>query len=284
MLGLSLLRAFAGKYRCVAVSRNRGPDPTEDWRVADLLDTDIRALLTACRPDVVVHCAAITSVDQCESNPQVAQKLHVRSTEGLAEACRAINAQLVYISTDSVFDGAKEAPYTELDRPQPLNVYANTKLDGERSVLAYSKGLVLRTNIFGWRWQGPASFSEWILAGLQQQAELTMFTDVMYSPIASEELARVIDMCIERDIAGLYHAGGGESLSKYDFSLKVARAFSLPATYVRPIKLAEKELVARRPANMALDSSALGRLLGKAMPDVDTSIHAWMDRKPNWKR
>jgi dTDP-4-dehydrorhamnose reductase len=201
----------------------------------------------------------------------------------LSDVASSTGAAVIYISTDSVFDGAKSGPYAESDATNPLNVYARTKLAGEQIVLAAPRGLVLRTNIFGWRWRGPDSFSEWVLAGLRRRDQLTMFTDVIYTPVASDELAGVIGGCIDRELSGLYHAGGGEALSKHDFAVKLAQVFELPADCILPIRMADKALTARRPANMALDSSRLAAALGRPMPGVDASLRTWKLGKPDWK-
>lgn len=283
MLGLSVLSTLGDRYRCVGLSRQPLPAVDAEWLRGDLTVPDMGEKVAAQCPDVVLHCAAMTNVDECERHPDLATRLHVESTATLADVCSRLGAKLIYVSTDSVFDGSKKSPYVESDAANPLNVYARTKYEGERRTLETSGGLVLRTNIFGWRWKGQKSFSEWVLDGLQKQSPLNMVTDVIYSPIATVELARLVGQCIDAGTSGLFHAAGSEALSKHEFALRVAAAFGLPSSCMRPIKLAEMvALDARRPTYMALDSSQLAAELHHPMPDVDQSIKAWMEEQPTW--
>ncbi|MFH1776592.1 MAG: SDR family oxidoreductase [Candidatus Omnitrophota bacterium] len=276
MLGSALLARFAKKYQCSALDIKPGASiPGVDWISCEL--TDVAAAKEAvkrCCPDVVIHCAALVNVDLCESNIEKAYSLHVGSTRTLSEECQARNIGLIYISTDSVFDGNKNGAYTELDEPAPLNTYARTKFEGEKEALKNAQGLVLRTNIFGWTEQGK-SFAEWILEGLRGDKQLTMFTDVFFTPISTFGLADVISLCIDKSLKGLYHAGGGEVLSKFDFAIKVSSIYGLSADRVIPVVLDDVKLTAPRAKNMALDSSKLSQALDFNMPDVAASLKLW---------
>jgi len=141
--------------------------------------------------------------------------------------------------------------------------------------------LVLRTNVFGWRPGRADSLAEWILQGLRAQARLTMFTDVLFTPIATQLLAPTIVRCSEAGIAGLYHAGGSEAISKHEFSLRIAAAYGLSTACIEPISVDDKPAAARRAKNMGLDSTKLERVLGCSLPGVDESVAAWQAAEPN---
>lgn len=180
------------------------------------------------------------------------------------------------------FRRAEDTPYNENDPVAPLNVYARTKLAAELLAQQHPQAIVLRTNIFGWRpLGGEISFGEWVLRSLRDGAPLTMFHDVMYSPIATPLFSGMVEQCVKAGISGLYHAGGGENLSKFEFALKVADTFGLPADKVVRISVADKPFAALRPRNMALDSSKLANALGVCnLPDVAASINAWIATEP----
>lgn len=242
----------------------------------------LASVLNDVRPDLIVHAAAMTNVDACERNPVLAQRVNCDVLGEIVEYCQLSGSRLVHISTDSVFDGQKETPYNENDPVAPLNVYARTKLAAESLVLRRPDAIVLRTNIFGWRPPGgDVSFGEWVLRSLRDGTPLTMFHDVMYSPIATPLFSGVVAQCVKAGLTGLYHAGGGEILSKYQFALKVAEAYGLPTNNVLSISVADKPLAALRPRNMALDSSKLAAALGVgSLPDVAASIDAWKATEP----
>lgn len=283
MLGMALLAAFEGEHACIGFSRSRPAQAICDWRIGDLsVPGELASVLDKVHPDLIIHAAAMTNVDACEKNPALAQRVNCDVLGEIVEYCQSSGSRLIHISTDSVFNGQKETPYNESDTVAPLNVYARTKLAAEALALQYPHSVVLRTNIFGWRPPGgDVSFGEWVLRSLRDGTPLTMFHDVMYSPIATPLFAAVVAHCVRAGLSGLYHAGGGESLSKYQFALKVAEAYDLPTSNVISISVVDKPLAAARPRNMALDSSKLAAALGiGSLPDVAASLDAWKATEP----
>jgi dTDP-4-dehydrorhamnose reductase len=151
MLGTAMID-FLSKYaEVVATDLSTGYAPeTVRWYNLDLFDhSSTASWLTLEKPNVVIHCAAMVNVDGCEKKPGLARELHVETTKTIAQAVSGWNGKLIYISTDSVFNGLKTGPYSESDPVDPPNQYALTKHGGEGPVLATPKGVVLRTNIFG---------------------------------------------------------------------------------------------------------------------------------------
>ena len=276
MLGRALLLNYQSKYECIALNRQAGLESAEiEWIIGDLTnETFTRKAVNDLNPDVIIHCAAMVNVDACEKNIEDANALHVDATERIVKESRKAGSYVIYISTDSVFDGRKKGAYTEDDVPNPLNVYARTKLEGEVAVLSMEKGLVLRTNIFGWTNEGR-SFAEWVIEGLRNHKTMTMFKDVFYSPISTFGLSEIIDLCIRKGLNGLFHAGGKDILSKYDFAIKVAEIYDLATDNVEAVSQSDVQLSAPRPGNMSLDSSRLSNALGVIMPDIRSSISVW---------
>ena len=193
--------------------------------------------LAAIRPDLVIHTVAATNLEECERNPSLASQLNVDAARNVATATASLNAKLVHISTDQLFDGTRPL-CTETDTLSPLNTYARTKMLGEQAVLDACPGaLVVRTNFFGWGTSARSSFSDWILQGLQHRKELAMFSDVFFTPILINHLVDVIFNLVWKNAAGLFNVGGGERLSKHAFALRLAETFGYSTDCIRPISL-----------------------------------------------
>jgi dTDP-4-dehydrorhamnose reductase len=283
MLGTALIDELAKKYQVFATSRSKGLEREGiQWDCFDLTNlSKLKKWLVSSSPDVVVHCAAMVDIDGCENNDNFATKLHVDTTSTIANYLEKNNKRLVYISTDSVFDGMKNRPYIESDKVNPLNVYAKTKLLGEKPVLMNTNGLVLRTNIIGRSSLDNISLAEWILKGLVENKPLTLFSDVMFSPLHVNDLSIIITQAIESEISGLYHCTSKDSISKFDFGKKMATVFNLSISNIKKISVDSMNFKANRPKNMALNSNKLSSILGYDFPTVADAIYLLKDQYDN---
>ena len=211
--------------------------------MANLKDHQIAdRLLQSFRPKWVVHFAALTNVDWCERNPEETWQVNVEASSNLAQACQRFNAGLVYLSTDSVFDG-KTGHYAEEDPPAPVNVYGRSKLAGEQAVQdKLQRCLIIRTNIYGWSVNAKSSLAEWILARLQSSQSVLGFSDVFFTPILTNDLSEILLDMMEQDLTGLYHVAGSESFSKYEFALHLVDVFGMGKKLVKPSSVASSTL------------------------------------------
>ncbi len=283
MLGTALIDELSNKYKVFATSRNKGLEKEGiQWDCFDLTNSQqLKRWLVNTAPDVVVHCAAMVNVDGCENNVDFATKLHVNTTTTIANYLDKNNKNLVYISTDSVFDGRQKRPYVESDEVNPLNIYAKTKLLGEKPVLLMENGLVLRTNIIGWSRSDNSSFAEWILKGLSENKPLTLFDDVIFSPLHVSNLSIIITQAIESEISGLYHCTSKDSKSKFDFGIKMATVFNLSISNIKKISVDSMNFKANRPKNMALNSKKLSSILRYDFPTATDAIKLMKDQYDN---
>jgi dTDP-4-dehydrorhamnose reductase len=242
----------------------------------DLTDSAaVERVVTEASPEWIIHCAAFTDVDGCEADPPRARRENVEASRALAAAARRVNARLVYLSTDSVFDGER-GNYSESDTPAPVNEYARSKLAGERAVLdELPRSLVVRTNLYGWNLQEKSSLAEWVLSRLESRTRVPGFTDVRFSPLLVNDLAELIFELVERRAEGILHLGAADALSKYEFAQAVARAAGLDASLVDEATLRGSPLRAPRPADTSLDSAQAARLLGHALPTVAAGLDRW---------
>lgn len=251
--------------------------PGAQARACDLTDFPATmACLDQVRPSVIVHCAAVTDVDQCEVDLAAADRLNVGATELLSDWARSRGAFLVYISTDAVFDG-RRGHYSEQDAPAPVNHYAQTKLRAEKAVRRRlpQSSLVVRTTLHGWSHSGRLSFSEWILRGLLLGEQRTLFSDVRFSPLLANDLARLVLELVARRASGTYHLGARDSCSKYEFGLCLARVFGLPSDSLVPISADEFPFKTRRPKDISLVVDKVSALLGRPTPSVEEGLRSW---------
>jgi dTDP-4-dehydrorhamnose reductase len=239
----------------------------------DLTDFDAtRRAVTALRPSTIIHCAAATNVDWCEEHMHEAHRINVKASSFLAQLANEINAKLVYVSTDGIFDGTR-GHYSETDLPAPLNVYAQSKVLAEQEVQqAHSSALIVRLTFYGRNVQPKQSLAEWVLDQLRQGRAVPGFTDVYFCPILVNDLAEIILEMVDRDLSGIYHVVGAEKISKYEFASRLATTFGFNPAQVAPSKIADAQLRARRPRDTSLNTEKVSRALGRSVPGVDTGL------------
>jgi dTDP-4-dehydrorhamnose reductase len=222
----------------------------------DLTDADaVHALVTRTRPEVVVHTAAWTAVDDCETDPDRALEVNGRATATLVAAARSVGAHVVYVSTDYVFDGTKATPYTEDDTPNPTSAYGRSKLAGERACAATDT--VVRTSWVCGR-HGP-NMVRTILRLAGEHDRLHFVDDQVGHPTFTADLAPVLLLLGERRAPGTWHVTNQGPVSWYRFAREVLDAAGLDPDRVHPVTTAELDppRPAPRPANSVLDNAAL---------------------------
>jgi dTDP-4-dehydrorhamnose reductase len=258
----------------------RSPDP--DALVVDLTSAGAAATIIAREPDWVINCAALTNVDWCEAHPDRTRLVNAEVPGRLAAAAGTAGIGMVQISTDSVFDGSRGG-YRETDAPDPLNAYARAKLEGEDQVrAALERHVVLRTAIYGWSPGGGHSLSEWVLGRLDAGEDVPGFTNAIFSPMSIGDLSTVILDLVALEATGLWHAGGHDACSKYEFSRLVAEAFGHIPERVYPVPMQDAPGRATRPLDTSLDSQRLEQRLGREMPMVRDGVLRWRQSARAW--
>ena len=201
---------------------------------ADLFDvTRAVEVVKAVSPTVILHCAAVSRHEDCESDPARAELINVTATRELARAAHAIGARFIYVSTDAVFDGATGV-YDEDAVPNPFSVYGQTKLEGEHVALLEADALVVRTNFFGWSPSGRSSILEFFYNALTRGDVVKGYTDFVVTSMYAQQLVEAIWTLAERDARGIFHVASKDPLSKYDFAIAAADVFELDASLVFP--------------------------------------------------
>ena len=275
LLGHTLCKQLASDGKTVSAlksTHNVGIEGVQEFFV-DITDKSIiQNNIKSLRPDVIVHAAGITNVDECEKNPSLAQAVHVDATRHIAEIAQSLQIPLVYISTDHLWDGTQ--PMIDEQVPtNPMNCYARTKRDGELVALEICEQVLsIRTNFFGpgrpWR----LSFSDWILQNLAQGKPLNMFTDAYFTPISTWFLNRALIELVNKKASGIFNATGRERLSKYDFGLMLADATNYSRFLINKTSLSSFGLAAPRPRDMSLSTEKIATFLNHPMPTAKESI------------
>jgi dTDP-4-dehydrorhamnose reductase len=230
---------------------------------------ELERQLAVISPDLLVHTAGLTNVDECEADPVLAREANATLARNVAEVAARRSIRLIHISTDHLFAGDRSC-HREEDVVHPLNEYARSKLLAEAWVLqACPQALVLRTNFFGWGHARRQSFSDWIIYNLRSGKRLSLFDDVYFTPILADYLARSAHELSERGATGVFHLAGDERISKYEFGLRLAGHFELPAELIQRTTVKNAELRARRPRDMSLDNSKACETLERSKTCLD---------------
>ena len=274
LLGLNWAAAIRSQYEVHLGIHSRGV--SFRGTVANPLDIDsfdsaLRSF-DALQPDLVVHTAGLTSVEQCEADPSKAFHQNVTIARNVAQACEWLGIKLVHISTDHLFDGA----YSFVDEcaaPSPQNIYGKTKAEGELCLLdANPSALVIRTNFFGWGTSYRSSFSDCIIQFLREGKPIKLFQDVFYTPILAESLAIAATQLVRNKQFGVVNLVGDTRISKFDFGVRLAEEFRLDKNLICSVKFASRPDLVRRPLDMSLSNKYATSQLGNPPSSLDRDI------------
>ena len=214
---------------------------------------EIKKLIFDYCPDFIIHTAAFTNVDLSEKLREDAWRINVKGVEYISEAARAIDAHIIHISTDYIFDG-KDGPYNENAIPNPLGYYGRTKLASENALrISNAFFTILRTNVlYGIALNSRPDFVRWVIDSLNNRENIRIVKDQINNPTFIDDLVQAINKIIEFRKTGIYNIGGIEFLTRYDFTLKIAEYFDLDQNLITAITTEELKQPARRPLKSGL--------------------------------
>lgn len=242
----------------------------------DICDLEqVRRLLAEKRPDTIINCAAHTAVDKCETDVENAQKINGLGPKNLATAAKEIDAQMVQVSTDYVFSGDADIPYTEEDAPCPQSVYGSTKLEGEQAVASIlERYYIVRT---AWLYGDGNNFVKTMLRLAETRDEITVVNDQYGSPTSALELARMILHIVDSGEYGIYHGTCEGIASWYEFACKI---FSLAGVNINVVPVTTEEYpasVAKRPAYSVLENKKLNSQGSYRMKQWEDALEEYTD-------
>jgi dTDP-4-dehydrorhamnose reductase len=259
-----------------ALLESRGyPVTVTDLPEFDITRTsDIRLWMAQARPLAVINCAAMTAVDAAETDQDLALAVNRDGVANLAQAAAAVGIPLLHVSTDYVFNGTKAGPWTEEDGVDPVNFYGRSKLEGERPVLDYEHGTVVRTSwLFGPK--GP-NFVKTIATKLRTGEMLEVVDDQRGCPTSTAALARALVTLLEAGRPGLYHFCQPPAVTWFGFARAIADSLGVPAERVSSTTSDRFPRPAKRPANSVLATAKYEKVAGAPVPSWQGDLMAYL--------
>ena len=241
----------------------------------DITDaTQVREVIISCQPDAVIHCAAYTAVDAAEDNEDLCRKINVDGTRYIAQVCKELDIPMMYFSTDYVFDGQGEEYRTEDDVKAPLNVYGQSKYDGELAVQELvEKHFILRISwVFG---INGNNFIKTMLRVGPQRGEVGVVADQIGSPTYTYDLAKLVIDMIQTDKYGAYHVTNDGICSWYEFACEIFKQAGLDVK-VNPLTTAEYPVKATRPYNSRMSKDKLIKNEFGMLPDWKDALNRYL--------
>ena len=245
-----------------------------DIQEMDITDAaSVEKVITEAAPDAVIHCAAYTAVDAAEDNVDLCRRVNAGGTENIARVCKALNCKMMYISTDYVFNGQGTRPWEPDDKREPLNVYGQTKYEGELAVEALEKFFLVRIAwVFG---VNGKNFIKTMLNLGKTRDHLTVVADQIGSPTYTYDLARLLVDMIETDKYGRYHATNEGLCSWYEFACEIFKQAGMNVT-VSPVTSDQYPAKAKRPMNSRMDKSKLDEMGFKRLPSWQDALGRYL--------
>lgn len=232
--------------------------------------------LQKIKPEAIVHAAALTDVDRCEKERDLANAVNYEATKVIARYAKDQRAFLIYVSTDYVFDGMK-GMYHEQDKPAPVNFYGHTKLRGEQAIEELlSEYLIARTSVIygSTPSSGKVNFALWVLNALKERKPISVTCDQFVSPTLNTNLANMIMECLERRLTGTLHLAGATRISRLDFASELSRVWSLDSSLISPVEMSKMNWYARRPRDSSLDVTKAQGVLKNTPDTIGQSLHS----------
>lgn len=245
----------------------------EEMDITDSAGVD-RVIRQAC-PDAVIHCAAYTAVDAAEDNEELCRRVNAQGTQNIADVCKDLDISMVYISTDYVFDGEGVRPWEPDDERHPLNVYGQTKYEGELAVQnTLDKYFIVRIAwVFG---VNGKNFIKAVLNKAKTTDTLTVVDDQFGSPTYTYDLARLLVDMVLTDKYGFYHATNEGICSWYEFACEIFRQAGVEVKVV-PVSSAEYPAKAKRPTNSRMNKDKLEANGFQRLPSWQDALGRYLD-------
>jgi len=257
MLGQRLARWFSNDSGCellCASLESCSLIENVEYHILDITNkSSVKEIVLKFFPDFIISTAAFTNVDQSEIEREKAWKINVNGVENLALYSWTIDAHLIHISSDYIFDG-KNGPYSEADKPNPINYYGRTKLASENSIKSSGvRNSIIRSNVlYGPTKSGRPDFVKWVFNSLTQNKEIQIVSDQYNNPTFIDDIVTAIDKIISYKKEGIFNIAGNEIISRLDFARRIAKYFKLNSDLIKPITTLEFNQLAQRPLKSGL--------------------------------
>ncbi len=234
---------------------------------------EVKDAVASFEPDVILNCAAMTNVDACERERELAWKVNVTGLENIIEAAKRKRSRIVHISSDYIFDG-KNGPYDENEKPEPLSYYGKTKLAGENALRTSGLDyLIARTMVlYGYSPGVKLNFALWLVQSLDAGTHVKIVDDQYGNPTLVDDLAYGLLRGVELGKLGIYNIAGREIVTRYVFAIRLAEKFGFDPGLISPVKTADLNQPAPRPLKSGLITLKAETELGITPSNVDEGL------------
>ena len=258
-LGTALIKVLCKKHNVISTGKDI-PNSAHGFKLDILNKLQLKEILSAIQPDVIINLASLTNVDYCEQEPLLAREINIA---GVQNICDAFSGKIIQLSTDFVFDG-KDGPYHEDDPISPISVYGKTKSDAEKLLLDKNPNhLVIRGNVlYSENYNSKSNFLGWVVNSLKNGMKIKVVNDQFNNPTWTKSMADIIKLCISNDTTGILHWADADYLSRYEFSKKIASKLGLEISLIKEVKTKDLQQIAKRPLKCGL-------LVDKAIKTLD---------------
>jgi dTDP-4-dehydrorhamnose reductase len=272
MLGSTLSFLWKDKYNIFATSYQNYPNnQINNFKEFDLISNSYDDLINWSNPDIIVHCGAITNMDQCEVNPKIARAVNTESINKIL----AVNSdiKIIYISSDAVFP-LDCTMSTEKEITNPITVYGKSKAIAEQYLLdSNTNHLIIRTTIVGINInQNKTGFVDWIIDSALNQKQIKLFDDQIFTPISIWHLAKELEVCINSNLSGVLHIVGKDRISKFEFGKKLCYNLGLSTNNIKKSNINEFNFKAQRSKDQTMSSKYYESIVGYDMPSMSDTI------------
>ncbi len=261
-LGGHIFSSAQSRFQTLGTFLNYPYADIPNWRKIDLGNFfDVFELVMDFNPDVIIHAAANSNLDDCERHPEAAREANVQATANLVGIAAQMEARFIFVSSDMVFDGSGSR-YGEEEKTQPISVYGKTKRQAERMVQRVENSVIVRSAlIYGRRKIGGSSFSMWMEDRLRNNVAVPLYHDQFRSPVLADNLAQILLELAESAFTGVLHVGSSNRINRLEFGQQLCEIGGYDAGLLQSISMHDQETVAPRPQDVSLDCSRANSVL-----------------------
>jgi dTDP-4-dehydrorhamnose reductase len=273
LIGNKFMELAANKFEVYGTYNSHPIEGSNIYRLNVVNRNDTFSLIQKISPDLVIDTHSLNNVDYCETHREEAWSINLEGTKNIAEACVDYGSKLVFFSTDYVFDGRK-MKYSEKDKPRPLNYLGINKAIAEQMLeLLGMNHISVRTSVvYGKGGLNKINFVLWLVKKLRTGEKVSVVTDQKNNPTYVDNIVQQVLSLCDKNKEGLYHITGSESLSRYEFSLKIADVFDLNPDLINPINSVELHQLAKRPTVVNMSIAKVEKETGFKLDDVYTGL------------
>jgi len=239
---------------------------------------ELNKIILNIKPDVIIHTAAITDLDWCEVNEKEAFRVNTLATIDIKKLAEKINSRLIFISTDTVFDG-KDGNYNEGMQRNPINIYSKTKLEAEDGIMSYDKALIIRGTFYGLKEGMRESFFSYLITKLNNNENIRVPKDKINNGLFVKIFSEIIEGMYDKNLTGIYHIGSSDYKNNFEFAKQLADRCSLNKDLIEGCSFGEifenKNLTAKRPLDTTLDVGKISKEI--KMPSLSDVINSFFD-------